>query len=51
MVLKISGVNKVKMSFMKHKFIDLDQVLLKVVNSNVDLKVDVDVTNVNFAFY
>ena len=32
-------------------FIDLDQVLLKVVNSNVDLKVDVDVTNVNFAFY
>ena len=32
-------------------FIDLDQVLLKVVNSNIDLKVDVDVTNVNFAFY
>ena len=31
-------------------FIDMDQVLRKVVNSNVDLKVDVDVTNVNLRF-
>ena len=30
---------------------DLGRVLLKVVNPNVDVNVDVDVTFVNFAFY
>ena len=29
----------------------LDQVLLKVVNPNVDVNVDVDVTYMDFAFY
>ena len=31
--------------------IEQDRVLLKVVNPNVDVNVDVDVTFVNFAFY